>query len=247
MKLFFAASTLLLAVRGADLNCPSELTQLTTLHEDPALNLYTAVVLSPTSDSESILCARLEYDSEAWVGFGISPTGMMFGANAIIGVPAYDSVMKFNSTLDPTKQAPFAAMDETHQTLMNNKVTYEDGVTVVEFTKLLKEEGEHEILADGENTFLWAVGTGNEPGYHAARDKFTLDFKTTAPAPTPPTPDAPIPAAPTPDAPTPAAPTPDIATTDGDTPTDPPSGAMSMKKIGTTILAAGAVAAWFGM
>eukprot|EP00579_Thalassiosira_antarctica_P032243 CAMPEP_0201991450 /NCGR_PEP_ID=MMETSP0905-20130828/274_1 /ASSEMBLY_ACC=CAM_ASM_000554 /TAXON_ID=420261 /ORGANISM="Thalassiosira antarctica, Strain CCMP982" /LENGTH=216 /DNA_ID=CAMNT_0048545865 /DNA_START=59 /DNA_END=706 /DNA_ORIENTATION=- len=216
MKLFFAASTLLLAVRGADLNCPSELTQLTTLHEDPALNLYTAVVLSPTSDSESILCARLEYDSEAWVGFGISPTGMMYGANFVLANAGYDSVQKYNSTFDETKQKPVVAMDETHQTLMNNKVTYEDGVTVVEFTKLLKEEGEHEILADGDNTFLWAVGSSNAVGYHAARAQFTLDFKTTAPAPTSPTPDAPIPAAPTPaaptpDAPTPAAPTPDIA------------------------------------
>eukprot|EP00579_Thalassiosira_antarctica_P011409 CAMPEP_0201922926 /NCGR_PEP_ID=MMETSP0903-20130614/10815_1 /ASSEMBLY_ACC=CAM_ASM_000552 /TAXON_ID=420261 /ORGANISM="Thalassiosira antarctica, Strain CCMP982" /LENGTH=301 /DNA_ID=CAMNT_0048460141 /DNA_START=175 /DNA_END=1080 /DNA_ORIENTATION=- len=161
---------------AAALDCPSELTQVTSLNNG-ALTLYTAVVVSPTSDSESILCARLESDSESWVGFGISPTGLMLGANTIIGVPAYgDFVSKFNSTGDPTKQAPFAPMDDTHQTLMNTKLTQVDGKTVVSFSKYLNEEGENKILADGENTFLWAVGTGNEPGYHAARGEFTLEF-----------------------------------------------------------------------
>eukprot|EP00579_Thalassiosira_antarctica_P027634 CAMPEP_0202028584 /NCGR_PEP_ID=MMETSP0905-20130828/63530_1 /ASSEMBLY_ACC=CAM_ASM_000554 /TAXON_ID=420261 /ORGANISM="Thalassiosira antarctica, Strain CCMP982" /LENGTH=359 /DNA_ID=CAMNT_0048592299 /DNA_START=154 /DNA_END=1230 /DNA_ORIENTATION=- len=161
------------------LECPSELTQVTPLNNG-ALTLYTEVVVSPTSDSESILCVRLESDSESWVSFGISPTGLMFGANAIIGNAAYDSVQKYNSTLDVTKQKPFAAMDETHQTLMNTKVTQEDGKTVVSFSKYLKEEGENEILAEGENTFLWAVGSSNAPGYHAARGEFTLDFTATA-------------------------------------------------------------------
>ena len=75
-------------VMAAALDCPSELTQVTSLNNG-ALTLYTEVVVSPTSDSESILCARLESDSESWVGFGISPTGLMLGANTIIGVPAY--------------------------------------------------------------------------------------------------------------------------------------------------------------
>ena len=47
-------------------------------------------------------------------------------------------------------------MPEDQQTLMDASIVQENGTTVLTFTKYLQEEGELEILANGENIFLFA-------------------------------------------------------------------------------------------
>ena len=84
-------------------------------------------------------------------------------ANTSISNMAYNSITKYNSTDDITQYAPLAMMNKTHQTLMNTKVTQVgDRKPIVSFSKYLKEEGKNEILANEENTFLWAVGRSND-------------------------------------------------------------------------------------
>ena len=49
----------------------------------------------------------------------------------------------------------------------------------MDFAKYLQEDGENEIFANEENTFLYALGGSNVLSYHSSRDKFILDFETT--------------------------------------------------------------------
>lgn len=64
------------------------------------------------------------------------------------------------------------------QTLTGTSIKTEGGVTTVTFTKLLKEAGEIEISA-GDNTFLWAYGSGTSLAYHGtARKSFSLNLST---------------------------------------------------------------------
>lgn len=70
-------------------------------------------------------------------------------------------------------------MPSEQQTLQNASIKIgrtSDGVkTVMKFTKLLHEEGELQISTSA-NTFLWAYGSNETLGYHAARSSFTLDL-----------------------------------------------------------------------
>lgn len=256
-------------------DCPAELTQSKSLTTEDGniLTFKYAVVLSSFSENLNMLCAHLESDTEGYIGFGISPTGTMSGGEAIIGMPADaddnpGTVMKYNLSGDSPRTL---LMPDENQTLMYTNITQADGNTVMTFAKILKEVGELEILASGENTFLYALGgQGSGLSYHGTnRGDFTLDFDTTRSPTSSSSTLAPTyggvvvspgqertitPTAafidrdeprPTP-APIPPAPTPDTPTPDAPTP-DAPSGAMIRKKIGTMILGAGAVAVWFGM
>lgn len=166
MKLPFAATALLIgAVRA--LECPSEYMESMSLH-DGELTFSYAIVDS------SVLCARLERDSEGWIGLGISPTGTMSGGEAVIGVPDDLTVQKYNLSGDSPR---VSAMPDEKQTLMLTSITQEGGKTIMEFAKNLMEDGEHEILTEGKNTFLYALGPDNTLGYHGTtRGPFSLDF-----------------------------------------------------------------------
>lgn len=58
-------------------------------------------------------------------------------------------------------------MPDAQQTLMNATVVQNETHTVLSFTKLLVEEGEHPIDLENENRFLWAVGRSNVMGAHS--------------------------------------------------------------------------------
>jgi hypothetical protein len=164
--------------------CPDELVQYTSLH-DGILTFEYAIVASQASSSPDgdILCARLERsdDVEGYIGFGISTNGTMDGGMGIIGLPGDGTVMKYVMSGDRSVEL----MSDERQTLMGTSITQEDGVTIMEFTKYLREDGENAILANGENTFLYALGAINELLYHSSgRGSFVLDFGTTLPTET---------------------------------------------------------------
>ena len=52
-------------------------------------------------------------------------------------------------------------MEDERQTLIDATIHFEDGKSILEFEKQLKEEGEIGI-SPGVNTFLWAHGNDNE-------------------------------------------------------------------------------------
>lgn len=64
---------------------------------------------------------------------------------------------KYNAAITP--------MEVEKQTLTDASVELVDDQTIMRFTKLLKEEGEIEIVA-GDNTLLWAHGSSTFTTYH---------------------------------------------------------------------------------
>jgi hypothetical protein len=97
----------------------------------------------------------------------------MVGSDAIIGVPEDGTVLKYD--LDGKGSVQQVPMSTEKQTLRDTSISVQDGKTVMEFTKLLVEDGELPISEDGTNTFLHARG-GSVFGYHDTRSAFEMAF-----------------------------------------------------------------------
>ena len=221
MKLMHAASTLstlLLAKEAASLTCPDASSSKewgqTELYGGYLTFTY-ATVTSSLPEERGILCARLESKMESYIGFGISPSGRMNGGEAVIGLPDEGTVKKY--TLSGARSA--VPMDDSNQTLMDEQITQTDGKTLMVFTKYLLEDGEHDILATGENIFLYALGRSNSLAKHEGGGDFKIDFgdPLTPPAPT------------------------------ADNKKGTESGVMGKTIAGTIVVGAGLVAIWFGL
>lgn len=68
-------------------------------------------------------------------------------------------------------------MEDEKQTLINASIQFENGQSILQFEKLMKEDGEIEITT-GLNTFLWAHGEDNSMStYHGNnRSPFQLNL-----------------------------------------------------------------------
>jgi hypothetical protein len=66
-------------------------------------------------------------------------------------------------------------MPDSAQTLTDASVEVINGKTVMKFTKIMKETGEIQITT-GQNIFLWAYGSSDILGFHAARSSFEFDL-----------------------------------------------------------------------
>eukprot|EP01082_Thalassiosira_pseudonana_P010878 g10119.t1 g10119 contig4:1256734-1258005(+) len=159
---------------AAQLACPSELTSSQSITS--TLTMYYAIVLGSDDSEKSIMCARIESDSESWIGWGINPSGGMSGAEAVIGLPSEGKVSKYILYAESAD----AVVEMTDQTLMDTSITQENGMTVMSFTKYLDED-KYGIFPSGrENSFIYAVGASNDLAYHAERGSFGVDFAVTA-------------------------------------------------------------------
>ncbi|KAL7541591.1 hypothetical protein ACHAWF_006979 [Thalassiosira exigua] len=137
---------------------------------------YMINVPADTTESECEGCTitmEVTYDGEAWVGIGFSRDGQMVGSEAVLGLPSESSVLKYN--MASKSSSGVQPMPQEQQTLADTSIEVKDGKTVMRFTKIMKEEGEIEI-GTGDNTFLWAYGSGNALGYHAQRKSFELSL-----------------------------------------------------------------------
>ncbi|KAL7481470.1 hypothetical protein ACHAW6_007153 [Cyclotella cf. meneghiniana] len=170
MKFHAALLTLTLVGRSRG-QCPAELTGVESITS--TLTMYYALVLS---DSEpGIFCARFESQSEAWLGWGINPSGEMIGGEAVIGLPDEGTVRKYN--LFDESMEGVVEMDDALQTLMDTSIVQENGTTIMSFAKYL-EEDQYGIFDSGlPNSFIWAVGSSNALGYHPERGNFQLQFE----------------------------------------------------------------------
>eukprot|EP00581_Thalassiosira_minuscula_P005817 CAMPEP_0183744802 /NCGR_PEP_ID=MMETSP0737-20130205/65917_1 /TAXON_ID=385413 /ORGANISM="Thalassiosira miniscula, Strain CCMP1093" /LENGTH=512 /DNA_ID=CAMNT_0025980455 /DNA_START=305 /DNA_END=1844 /DNA_ORIENTATION=+ len=147
--------------------CPDELTSSVDLADGEATFSYAVV-------DDMYLCGSLESNTESWIGFGINPTGVMLNGDGIVSIPETGTVAKVKLTDD--NSARIQPVPVAKQTLVDTSFTQVDGKTTIKFGKLLTEPDEHEINPSGVNTFLFAIGSSNELGYHAKRDSFTLDL-----------------------------------------------------------------------
>lgn len=179
MKFSLSLLTLPIVARS-QLSCPDPLGHTYAVNDE--LTMYFDLVLSePNITDGSILCARFESQSTGWIGFGISPTKGMVGAEAVIGVPADGTVKKY--VLFGKDVSAVTPMDEADQTLMDTSITQDaEGRTTMTFTKYLFEDKYGIIPNDFINSFIWATGSSNELGYHGAtRGNFGMDLLTTLP------------------------------------------------------------------
>lgn len=173
-------SLLLPVLTHSKLSCPDPLGHTFSINDD--LTMLFDIVLNESNITDgSILCARFESLTTGWIGFGISPTEKMIGAEAVIGVPADNTVKKyilFGKSVDAV-----TLMNEADQTLMDTSVTQDaEGRTTMSFTKYLFEDKYGIIPNNFINRFIWATGTTNELSYHGAtRGNFGMDLLTTAP------------------------------------------------------------------
>merc|ERR1711862_467367 len=117
---------------------------------------------------EPFLPGSLRYNGIGWIGIGIADSsGSMIGADAIIGNPNLafedneDSISVLKYDIDSIDISGIVPMEESMQTLEYSSVTQDSNTTFLTFTKLMKEEGENEILSLGTNSFIWAVGSSN--------------------------------------------------------------------------------------
>ena len=162
---------------GPALACPARLAQSVPVDGRTTLR-YAVVPASPPGARNGLLCGRLESDNGGgWVGLGVTRTGVMVGSEAIVGVPAAGTVLKYdmrNLTL-----SGLVPMADARQTLRDARVTADaaTGRVTLEFAKLLTEDGEIPLREDGRNFFLHARGSAPRLGYHDnGHGSFFRDF-----------------------------------------------------------------------
>ena len=175
MKLLLS---LLLPILALSVSCPDPLGHTYAINEN--LTMYFHVVLSePDIYDSSILCTRFESLSDGWIGFGISPTKGMVGAEAIIGSPASNTVKKY--MLLGKDVSMVTEMDDANQTLMDTSIVQdEEGKTTMTFSKYLFEDKYGIIPNDFINSFIWATGSTDDLSYHGStRGSFGMDLSTT--------------------------------------------------------------------
>lgn len=112
-------------------------------------------------------------EGSRWVGIGFSESGKMMYSDAVLGIPGRTTPEKYR--LGGYDKSTVAPMEKERQTLIDASVEYYDAddVTVLKFTKIMKEDGEIEIKP-GRNTFLYAKGIFEDLNYHQERDLFEL-------------------------------------------------------------------------
>lgn len=161
--------------------CPDVLDRSATIDSDATLHYAVVPPDPPWSGNNGLLCARLEVEEhDGWVGIAISEDGKMGGSVAMIGIPDDGTVLKYNLLDDWATEMP-----EDEQTLGDASIRREEGgKTIMEFAKLLTEEGEVPISYDDVNTFLHARGDGGTLGYHSTRVVFDLGSAAPTGAPT---------------------------------------------------------------
>jgi hypothetical protein len=124
------------------------------------------IVVPPT------ITMTLACEGSGWVGIGFSDNGKMMYSDAVLGIPGTTPEKYRLGGYDKSTVTP---MEKDRQTLVDASVTYDDAadVTVLKFTKIMKEDGEIEIKT-GKSTFLYAKGILEALDYHQERDLFEL-------------------------------------------------------------------------
>ena len=129
----------------------------------------------PEANEPTTITMELICEGVTWLGIGFSQDGLMAGSEAVIGVLG-EEPQKYN--LDGRWMGGVIPMKDSQQTLIDASINvYYGPITVLKFTKIMKEPGEIEI-GSGDNTFLYAQGQSYFLGQHAhdSRGSFQLNL-----------------------------------------------------------------------
>jgi len=142
------------------------------------------------------LTVRLETKLKGYIGFGLSPGGMMEGTEAVIGgiLGPSDDGATYGTEVSSYSLTSYAVRrmlesDAGGGRLHNTTYVQGEEGSVLEFTMALRHDGvieldadgnttvaahKHDIDGEGPNRFIWAVGYDNRPQYHQAYGAFTI-------------------------------------------------------------------------
>lgn len=117
----------------------------------------------------------------SWLAWGVSKDeeGKMSGSEVVIakwsdGLISEGTLKKYR--LKGTTTALIEEMEAARQTLDHWSISQQNGETVVRFSKLLHEDGEHRIFASRPTTFVYAVGVSNVFSQHAHAEGLRLEL-----------------------------------------------------------------------
>lgn len=135
------------------------------------------------------LQVKVTYQGESYVALAFSLDDQMPDSIGVIGTPSDGTVKKY----DLVARATPSALPDAQQTLEDVSVKYDGTITTMQFTKLLKETNEPEIVLNQNNFFLYAHGNDGTTNlhFHAKYGAVTVNLPsttaTTPVAPAPPT------------------------------------------------------------
>jgi len=118
---------------------------------------------------------------ETWLGLGVSPDGYMVGSTAVIASPGNDnqgiapqhfSLTDQDSAGVQPLQGP-SLMDASIQSTLGNGYT-----TTLQYSKTLNDPNDpNPIVAAGLTTFVYAIGSSRQLGYHEHRGAFQINLE----------------------------------------------------------------------
>jgi DOMON domain/Eukaryotic cytochrome b561 len=109
---------------------------------------------------------EMTYNGKGWIGFGLSNTGLMVPSKAVIGLPDTGIVSSYNMT---SKSLAGVTKFDSPLTLTETSIVQNDTHTVLAFTKPLVDWKEFIASTTASNSYIWAVGSSNELGWHGQR------------------------------------------------------------------------------
>lgn len=133
-------------------------------------------VVFKNDEEQLFLKARMELEGQAWLAFGMSPTGLMVPGDVIIGSPNYGIAQLYETSsyaLNGTGISPKVDQSTLSEVALNQT---EDS-TVMEFITLVNLETD--VLFNAEDntyTFIWAHGFSNDQGFHEGYGQVALDL-----------------------------------------------------------------------
>jgi hypothetical protein len=119
---------------------------------------------------------ELLYEGEAWIALGTNPngSGKSIGAEAWVALPdASDTPAIYNINGYAQTNVDIGSS----QTLDNGSIVQQNGQTIMRFEKLLNDDPNVSINGQGEEVFLWAIGTDNGFGLHRRRGAFRIKLE----------------------------------------------------------------------
>ena len=117
---------------------------------------YTVNTADPRADRRDTVTMTYIIPKEAWLAVAFTEgNSQMVGSEAVIGLPDTGEVVKY--AMRSQVPAGVVRMPDAQQTLIETSISQSEGVTRMQFTKILVETGENPINI-GSNIFLAAYG-----------------------------------------------------------------------------------------
>ena len=118
---------------------------------------------------EDTITMRLAFEGwKSWLGVGVSESGLMSPATAVIGriLDGAPNVQEYNMTSNNKDASGVVPLKEEDSSLVSSNFTQTDDLSTLEFTKPF----------DSTTTFIYAVGLKNQwEGKHKLHGSFSLD------------------------------------------------------------------------